>query len=111
MYANHHDERGRNQLSPDYTAFERNLIANKSKAIKQGSNLILYDGFMMQRLLGNLIHESENSIDNVNIVFDSRLTSLNVALKGFFHKYLFALALTDTVFHPFNYGFTVNKAC
>ncbi|HEY6885284.1 MAG TPA: hypothetical protein VI278_14720 [Nitrososphaeraceae archaeon] len=61
MYANHHDERGRNQLSPDYTAFERNLIANKSKAIKQGSNLILYDGFMMQRLLGNLIHESKNS--------------------------------------------------
>jgi hypothetical protein len=97
MYANHHDERGRNQISPDDTAFKRNLI--------------LYDGFMMQRLLGNLIHESENSIDNVHIVFDSRLTSLNVALKGFCHKYLFALALTDIVFHPFNYGFTVNKAC
>jgi hypothetical protein len=111
MYANHHDERGRNQISPDDTAFKRNFIANKSKAIKQGSNLILYDGFMMQRLLGNLIHESENSIDNVHIVLDSRLTSLNVALKGFCHKYLFALALTDIVFHPFNYGFTVNKAC
>lgn len=105
-------ERGRNQLSPDDTAFERNLIANKSNAIKQGSNLILYDGFiMMQRLLRNLIHESENSIDNVHIVFDSRLTSLNVTLKGFCHKYLFALALTDIVFHPFNYGFTVNKSC
>jgi hypothetical protein len=49
MYANHHDEIGRNQPSPDYTAFERNLIANKSKAIKQGSNLILYDGFIMMQ--------------------------------------------------------------
>jgi hypothetical protein len=56
------------------------------------------------------MNESKNSIDNVHIVFDSRLTSLNVALKGFCHKYLFALVLTDIVFHPFNYGFTVNKA-
>jgi hypothetical protein len=111
MYASHHDGRGRNQLSPDDIAFERNVIANKSKAIQQGSNLIFYDGFMMQRLLGNFI-QSENSTGNMHIVFDSRLTSLNVAFEGSCHKYLFALALKDIiVFHPFNYGFTMSKAC
>jgi len=56
--------------------------------------------------------DPEDSIGNVHIVFDSRLTSLNVAFEGSCHKYLFALALTDIiVFHPFNYGFIVSKAC
>ena len=35
MYANHHDERGRNQLSPADTAFERNLIANKVRPLNK----------------------------------------------------------------------------
>jgi hypothetical protein len=61
--------------SPDSIAYEKSLItnANKNQGVRQ-LNSILYDGFLMQRLFGTLIPQSENSIDDVHIIFDSRLT-------------------------------------
>jgi len=61
--------------SPDSIAYEKGLItnANKNQGIQQ-PNSILYDGFMMQRLFGTLIPPNENSIGDVHIIFDSRLT-------------------------------------
>lgn len=35
---------------------------------------ILYDGFMLQRLLAKLIPTNETCVENVHIIFDSRLT-------------------------------------
>ena len=61
--------------STDSIAYEKDLITNANK--NQGfqkTDSILYDGFMMQRLLGTFIPRSENSVDDVHIIFDSRLT-------------------------------------
>lgn len=68
--------------SPESIAYEKNLITNKinnkNKFQQQHQqdqpNSILYDGFMLQRLLGSLIPDNENSIDNLHVIFDSRLT-------------------------------------
>lgn len=59
----------------DRIIYEKNLIlANQASLQRPQTNLILYDGFMMQRLLATLIPKNENSTDNIHIVFDSRLT-------------------------------------
>jgi len=40
---------------------------------KQYKELIVYDGFMMQRLFETMINENEANIDHVHIVFEDRL--------------------------------------
>ena len=62
-------------------AYERNFprqiifndISNSITTERQYKELILYDGFMMQRLLGTMINESESNTDHIHIVFDDRL--------------------------------------
>ena len=46
---------------------------NNSTTERQYKELILYDGFMMQRLLGTMINESESNTDHVHLVFEDRL--------------------------------------
>jgi hypothetical protein len=46
---------------------------NSSTTERQYKELILYDGFMMQRLLGTMINESESNTDHVHLVFEDRL--------------------------------------
>jgi hypothetical protein len=46
---------------------------NSGTTERQYKELILYDGFMMQRLLGTTINESESNTDHVHIVFEDRL--------------------------------------
>jgi hypothetical protein len=58
--------------------FPRQLIFsdisnNRGTTERQYKELILYDGFMMQRLLGTTINESESNTDHVHIVFEDRL--------------------------------------
>jgi hypothetical protein len=58
--------------------FPRQLIFsdisnNSSTTERQYEELILYDGFMMQRLLGTMINESESNTDHVHLVFEDRL--------------------------------------
>jgi hypothetical protein len=58
--------------------FPRQLIFsdisnNSSTTERQYKELILYDGFMMQRLLGTMINESESNTDHVHLVFEDRL--------------------------------------
>jgi hypothetical protein len=58
--------------------FPRQLIFsdisnNSGTTERQYKELILYDGFMMQRLLGTTINESESNTDHVHIVFEDRL--------------------------------------
>jgi hypothetical protein len=52
-----------------YPSFNGTSSSNK----KQYKELILYDGFMMQRLLGTTIEENEANIDHIHIVFEDRL--------------------------------------
>jgi hypothetical protein len=47
--------------------------SNSSSTGRQHKELILYDGFMMQRLLGTIINENESNTDHVHIVFEDRL--------------------------------------
>jgi Probable metallopeptidase family (DUF6775) len=58
--------------------FTRHLILNNtsssnSSVKKQYKELILYDGFMMQRLFETMINENESNTDHVHIVFEDRL--------------------------------------
>src|SRR6185503_6168507 len=62
--------------------FERNFQSqlilrdscNKSKGNeRQDKELILYDGFMMQRLLETMVNESQSNADHIHIVFEDRL--------------------------------------
>ena len=57
--------------------FARYLILNgtssDSSTEKQYKELILYDGFMMQRLFEAMINENEANTDHVHIVFEDRL--------------------------------------
>jgi Probable metallopeptidase family (DUF6775) len=48
-------------------------ISNSITTEKQYKELILYDGFMMQRLLGTMINENESNIDHMHIVLEDRL--------------------------------------
>ena len=48
---------------------------NNNNINRQHKELILYDGFMMQRLLGTMINEDESNTDHVHIVFEDRLIS------------------------------------
>ena len=49
-------------------------ISNSSSTNeRQYKELILYDGFMMQRLFETMINENESNIDHVHIVFEDRL--------------------------------------
>ena len=49
-------------------------ISNGSSTTEsQYKELILYDGFMMQRLLETMINENESNTDHVHIVFEDRL--------------------------------------
>src|SRR6476469_7198112 len=50
-----------------------NGINNSITTEGQYKELILYDGFMMQRLLGTMINESESNTDHIHIVFEDRL--------------------------------------
>ncbi|MGN6560592.1 MAG: DUF6775 family putative metallopeptidase [Candidatus Nitrosocosmicus sp.] len=45
-------------------------ISNSNSSTKE---LILYDGFMMQRLFETMINENESNTDHVHIVFEDRL--------------------------------------
>jgi hypothetical protein len=57
--------------------FTRYLIhngtSNNNNPKEQYKELILYDGFMMQRLFEAMINENEANIDHVHIVFEDRL--------------------------------------
>ncbi len=49
-------------------------ISNGSSTTEsQYKELILYDGFMMQRLFETMINENESNTDHVHIVFEDRL--------------------------------------
>ena len=50
-----------------------NISNNNSSTKTQHKELILYDGFMMQRLLETMINENESSTDHMHIVFEDRL--------------------------------------
>jgi len=63
-------------------AFERNfqsqlILMNSGRyskdTEKSNKELILYDGFMMQRLLETMINESQSNADHIHIVFEDRL--------------------------------------
>ena len=63
-------------------AYEKNFprylapkgISNSNSSTKgQYKELILYDGFMMQRLFETMINDSESNTDHVHIVFEDRL--------------------------------------
>jgi hypothetical protein len=58
--------------------FPRPIILNgvsnsTSTTRRQYKELILYDGFMMQRLFDTMINENESNTDHVHIVFEDRL--------------------------------------
>jgi hypothetical protein len=68
--------------SDQNAAYEKNFqrtptlgdISNSNSSTKtQHKELILYDGFMMQRLFETMINENESNIDHVHIVFEDRL--------------------------------------
>ena len=59
-------------------AYEKNFpryptLNDTSRAKKQYKELILYDGFMMQRLFDSMIEENEANTDHIHIVFEDRL--------------------------------------
>ena len=68
--------------SDQNVAYEKNFpkylmgkgISNSSSTTEsQYEELILYDGFMMQRLFETMINENESNTDHVHIVFEDRL--------------------------------------
>src|SRR5215467_9258807 len=68
--------------SDQNVAYEKNFpkyltpedIGNSNSSTKgQYKELILYDGFMMQRLFETMINENESNTDHVHIVFEDRL--------------------------------------
>jgi len=50
-----------------------NGTGNSNRLKKQYKELILYDGFMMQRLFEAMINENEANLDHVHIVFEDRI--------------------------------------
>jgi len=62
-------------------AYEKNFprylildgVSNSNSTKTQYKKLILYDGFMMQRLFETMINENESNTDHVHIVFEDRL--------------------------------------
>jgi hypothetical protein len=64
----HHQTKGGNKQDPSSVLFEKNLITNPYRTS------CLYDGFMMQSLYSRLLPLNEKTIDNIHIIFDSRLT-------------------------------------
>lgn len=50
--------------------FEKESFVDSSKI----KNIIMYDGFEFQKIISDLIKDSENTIDNFHIVFTNRLT-------------------------------------
>ena len=56
---------------PKYLAPKGNSNSNSSTKT-QYKELILYDGFMMQRLFETMINDSESNTDHVHIVFEDR---------------------------------------
>lgn len=59
---------------PKYLAPKGNSNSNSNSSTKrQYKELILYDGFMMQRLFETMINDSESNTDHVHIVFEDRL--------------------------------------
>jgi putative metallopeptidase DUF6775 len=64
-------------ISDQNIFYEKNLrhlidISNSTSG-RQYKELILYDGFMMQRLFETMINENEANTDHVHIVFEDRL--------------------------------------
>ena len=49
------------------------MVDNSKGTERQDKELILYDGFMMQRLLETMINESQSNADHIHIVFEDRL--------------------------------------
>jgi hypothetical protein len=54
-------------------AYEKGISNSNSSTKGQYKELILYDGFMMQRLFETMINQSESNTDHVHIVFEDRL--------------------------------------
>lgn len=51
-----------------------NGVGNNSNTSRRGcKELILYDGFLMQRLFNTMINENESNTDHVHIAFEDRL--------------------------------------
>src|SRR5215469_15560262 len=64
--------------SDQNAAYEKNFprggTSNGNSSTKtHRKELILYDGFMMQRLFETMINENESNIDHLHIVFEDRL--------------------------------------
>ena len=64
----HQPKRRDKQEDINSVLFEKNLISNPHLTS------CLYDGFMMQSLYSRLLPVKEETIDNIHIIFDSRLT-------------------------------------
>jgi hypothetical protein len=50
--------------------FEKESCENSAKL----KNIIMYDGFKLQKIISNLIPENESSLDDFHIIFTNRLT-------------------------------------
>ncbi len=50
--------------------FENESFKNSSKI----KNIVMYDGFELQKLVSNLISKDENTLDNFHVIFTNRLT-------------------------------------
>jgi hypothetical protein len=64
----HYQPERRNKQAISSVLFEKNLISNPHRTS------LLYDGFEMQSLYSRLLPVNEKTIDNIHIIFDSRLT-------------------------------------
>jgi hypothetical protein len=64
-------ERGQKRPNIGDIIFERNLVMPTTS--NENPNYRLYDGFMMQRLLEEMLSEKETPSDHVHIVFEDRL--------------------------------------
>jgi putative metallopeptidase DUF6775 len=64
----HHQPERRNKQDKNSVLFEKNLIINPYRTA------VLYDGFIMQSIYSRLLPENEKTIDNIHVIFDSRLT-------------------------------------
>ena len=56
--------------SSDEIEFEKESFENSSKI----NNIIMYDGFELQKIVSNLITKQENTLDYFHIIFTNRLT-------------------------------------
>jgi hypothetical protein len=64
----HHQPPTKNKQDMSSVLFEKNLITNPYRTT------VLYDGFIMQSIYSRLLPENEKTIDNIHVIFDSRLT-------------------------------------